>query len=1062
MTPTSPAPAPAWRLPFLGLLLLVSGACGLIYQTAWLREFRLIFGGATPATAAVLAVFMGGLGVGGWWFGRRAERSPNLLRLYAALELGIAATVAVSPFLLDLVRALYLKTGGVLTLGPTGASLAHLLLTMVVIGLPCVLLGGNLPPAVKWVETDADAQRGALGVVYGCNAMGAVFGVLLATFWALEHLGTRSTLWLAAALNAVIGLVALAVARRDPGESQTASVPVVEWQPRIVPPKAPPRFVYAAAALTGFIFFLTELVWFRMLTPLLGGTVYCFGLILATVLFGIALGGWLYRARIASVPGRVNLGTLAVLATLQAAVIALPWALGDRWAITSFHLLQLRSLGFGGLTLGWAITVAGVVLAPAILAGMQFPLLVGLLGEGRRDAARQVGSAYAANTAGAIAGSLLGGFLLLPWLSAPGCWKLAVALTLGLGFVALLIWERPWATAPLAATLASGMAAVALGFHAMGPTAVWRHTALGYGVVPTLPPAQAELEDQMRAHRRHLAIEFEGRESSIAIARGDEGWVLFSNGKPDGSALSDVGTQVMLGLIGAVQHPDPRTAFVIGLGTGTSAGWIGDIAGMERVDVVELEPAVVRAAATFFGPVNRDALLQTNLHVTIGDAREVLLATRRSYDLIVSEPPNPYRAGVASLFTREYYQAVRQRLNPGGIFSQWLQGYQLSNESVQIVYATLLSVFPYVETWVTQANDLAFVCHLELPAYPLSRIADRLRQPLFAEATGRAWLSGTLEGFFSHYLAGPETARRMAAGAVTLNTDDRNVLEYGLARNQLGEAGFRYQELLAEAIAAIDDLPPHLRTALHPDRVLESRFMLLTQDGTVSDLPPGAEGTVLQRSRAILAWARHRHDEVLTHWTGPITSPAEQIMLAVSAARAGTPEHAQPLLDDLALNWPAEAQIATAWLAFRHGDGSEAVDHLIHAFTLMRNHPWVTGNSLTSVVDLTAQLAPNRPQDAERLLQAWSTPLAVGLLARSAPTIWYRLSTVLPPVRQLEVLDAIGPDFPWTRDFLHHRRSVLESLNHPFAPLARRDHERYLRQEGRLLADILPPLPSGP
>jgi predicted membrane-bound spermidine synthase len=201
---------------------------------------------------------------------------------------------------------------------------------------------------------------------------------------------------------------------------------------------------------------------------------------------------------------------------------------------------------------------------------------------------------------GAILGSVAGGFVLVPLLTAPGCWRLVVALTLALGFAALLVGTA-WKPSVMFATLGLGAAAVGLAFHSTGPTAVWRHTAIGYGVVQSLPNTRSELEDLMRSHRRHVAREFEGRESSIAVSRGDEGWALFSNGKADGSALSDAGTQVMLGLVGAIQHPQPRSAFVIGLGTGTSAGWLADVPGMERVDVVELEPRVVDVRRTSSG-----------------------------------------------------------------------------------------------------------------------------------------------------------------------------------------------------------------------------------------------------------------------------------------------------------------------------------------------------------------------------------------------------------------------------------------------------------------------------
>jgi spermidine synthase len=1063
-----------WRLPFLATLLLVSGACALIYQTAWLREFRLIFGGSTPAAAVVLAIFMGGLGLGGIWFGRRAESTPDLLRLYAQLEIGIGVTAALTPLLLSLARKVYLMTGGVLVLGPGVAAAAQLVLAVAVIGVPCFLLGGNLPPAVKWIETDEDRQRGALGVIYGCNAFGALLGVLIGTFWALEALGTRTTLWWAAVVNVLLGVVAWQVARRtrdtvtERPEVRPVSAPKLGaggWGAAAQNPiieAAPARFIYAAAGLTGFTFFVTELVWYRMLTPLLGGSVYCFGLILATVLLGIAIGGWLYRVIFTGRAGAVNLGTLALISTAQAAAMAIPWALGDRLAVMSFHLQQARAFGFGGMILGFGVTSAALAALPSVLAGIQFPLLVGLLGEGRREAARQVGTAYAANTFGAILGSLAGGFFLIPWLTAPGCWRLAVALSLGLGFAALLLWERPWKPGPMFGTVLLGGMAVAMAFYARGPTAAWRHTALGYGVVRQLPAQEAELEDRLRSHRREVVREYDGRESSIAVLRGDEGWALFSNGKADGSALADAGTQITLGLVGALQHPGPKSAFVIGLGTGTSAGWLADVRGMERVDVVELEPRVIDVARDYFSGVNRNALSKTNVQVIVGDAREVLLVSRQRYDLIVSEPPNPYRAGVANLFTREYYQAVRDRLAPGGIFSQWLQGYQLDAESLQLVYATLLSVFPHVETWVTQENDLLFVCHPATPDYTVARIKSRIMESPMGEAIARAWQVSTIEGFFAHYAAGTATAQRAAAGARHLNTDDRNLLEYGMARSQLGRASFRYQSLMAATFDAGDDLPRSLREALNPDAVLEARVMMLAQDENLAEPPPVLQGDALARATAMISWGRGDFSGVMNSWRGPAIHHVERLMLAISASRAGTPEQARPLIELLGTGWPADQAIASGWLALRHGTAEEAVRHVLGALNLLKSQPWVHRQSLLSLAELSTRLGIARPQDADPLLQAWRAPLAAGLLSRAAPEVWFRLAMHTPITRRLEVLDAVGSDFPWTREYLAFRIGVLGEAGSPLALEARDDFTRYLAQEGKEFGDVLAPSSAAP
>jgi hypothetical protein len=251
----------------------------------------------------------------------------------------------------------------------------------------------------------------------------------------------------------------------------------------------------------------------------------------------------------------------------------------------------------------------------------------------------------------------------------------------------------------------AGLAGLAVGLtiFAMGPTGVWRHTSIGYGRLVTIPS------------------------TPNAVTSSDRGYSLMINGKSDGSATGDAPTQVMLGLLGALLHPHPTRACVVGLGTGSTAGWLAEVPGMQRVDVIELEPAVAGLATSYFTAVNRDVIGKPSVHLTIGDAREVLLVAGPAYDLIASEPSNPYRAGVASLYTREFYQAIQRRLAKDGIFTQWVQGYDVDARTIRLVYATLSSVFPYVETWSPQPADLIFVCHQEAPAYSVEYLQQRVQ-----------------------------------------------------------------------------------------------------------------------------------------------------------------------------------------------------------------------------------------------------------------------------------------------------------------------------------------------
>ena len=470
-------------------LLFLSGMCSLIFQVSWFREFRLVFGASTAASSAVLAVFMGGLGLGNAVLGKLADRRRTPLALYAVLELSIALTVAVGPLLIDVLHGLYISLGGQLALGVSVATVVRLAISVLVLGIPTFLMGGTLPAAVRAVTDCDDEQRRSAALLYGVNTLGAVLGAFGSTFFALEYFGTRETLWLACLINIFTALSALALSRRasrrasgeeqldrtadpesqgrarqsydalrlkaidDPSTSRTGSrldsrhgpTPKRRQHRRrdraaggqnapkaamtnehCVNDQARPvlflaYIIYVVAGIAGFAFFLMELVWNRMLGPILGGTTFTFGLILAVALMGIGLGGAAYALFCRRMP--VSLHSLAVSCVVEACCIAVPFALGDRLAVMAAHFREAAGSNFLGELGGWAVVTSIVVLPAAVVSGMQFSLLIGLLGQGDKDIGKQVGFAFSFNTVGAICGALAGGFGLLPLLSAPGVWR---------------------------------------------------------------------------------------------------------------------------------------------------------------------------------------------------------------------------------------------------------------------------------------------------------------------------------------------------------------------------------------------------------------------------------------------------------------------------------------------------------------------------------------------------------------------------------------------------------------------------------------------------------------
>jgi spermidine synthase len=1006
-------------------LLFVSGLSALVYQTVWMRELRLVFGASTLAGAAVLAIFMGGLGLGAAILGRRSDAHPHPLRFYGVLECGIAVSAALTPFLVDGVRALYIASGGSVTLGSAGATLLRLALASLVLAVPTFLMGGTLSAAARAVTTDADAGRRRVALLYAANTAGAVMGVLLAGFVLLERYGNRRTLWIAAALNLAAGLMAYF--------GPPASLPAAVRASR--PHSAVGRAPLTVAAISGLVFLLMELVWYRVLSPILGGTTFMFSLVLAVALAGIGIGGALY----ARVP-RASAGTLAVTLAVQALVLAIPYALGDRIALLAHALRDVTA--FGAHVAGWALVTGIVVLPASIVAGIQFPLLIALLGEGGDGVGRDVGHAYAWNTAGAIAGSLLGGFVLIPRLGAMGCWRLCVAALVVLA--ALFAWRARHTWQLASAALAGAMALFAI--FAAGPTAVWRHSGIGAGRAPDIAGAN-DRRAWTHAVRRTLLAEAEGRESSIALMNDDD-LGLVVNGKSDGSARRDAGTQVMAGMIAALLHPRPQSAMVVGLGTGTTAGWLASVPSMQRVDVVELEPAVVRLAAAY-GAVNRNALAHPRVHVQVNDARETLLVSRARYDIIFSEPSNPYRAGVASLYTREFYEAVQARLARGGLFAQWLQTYSIDARTAQTIYATIASVFPHVQTWTTNPGDVVLIASAEPIAIDVDAMRARLSRGAFRDAAHVAWRVESAEGVLAHFIASEGVARSFAREARELNTDDRAVIEFGFAR-MVGRDRFGTADILQAAARAKHDRPRHVRGAVDWSLVAASR-------ASIPYLPSADPRNVFARIYAAGEFGNAAASWEETRWT-PATS--RQLATLAHALAMNGDERALAMSAELRADQPAEADAIEGILRMRQQRGSEAAPLLARALHRYRDDPWPLSGVMESALSIAPELA-----DHERIVDALSQPYAAYQLEEvrrlAYVTAAWRIDRC--GTRTLGALSAMEPNALWLKPVLEmralcYRNAYLTEL----AEQARRDLADFEAAEARVTSSSVPSARASP
>jgi len=771
------------------VLFFLSGATALVYELLWVRLLYQGFGATIQSVTTVVAAYMGGLGLGAWLLGRRADHHPRPAALYGVLEIAIGTFAVLSPFVLTLVRHLYVVLAAGSHIGPTASVALRFGLAALVLLVPTTLMGGTLPVLTRALAgVDRGALPGTLGRLYGLNTLGAVAGTALAGFVLVEHVGIQASLWGTALVNVAIGVVALRLSRT----ASDAARPLV-----VTPPVAAPSLrardllrvaAIALLGLTAFAALLDEIAWTRVLVLIVGASTYAFTLILLTFLLGIGLGSrWVARARAPRSATAAAAGFAQGITAAGAAVLFLLLGLLPGYIIRIFHVpgatARLALLG---------LPVAAVVLIPAIGMGMTFPLLTDLVA--REDEARgsDVGWAYALNTIGSIAGAVLTGFVFVVWLGSDVTLRLGLALN-GLAALALValaargVAERSEEHRRLRGRVVGGglLAALALAIAAGMPR--WSTRLLDLG--PIVYGRTVNGPAERRAYLNHTGVRQlafkEGWNTTMSVWESAPGRSLKVNGKADASDQGDMDTEVLLGLAPVVLHPAASSGLVIGFGSGVTTRTIADVPGMRRVRVVEIEPAVLDMAG-YFLHVNDTVLARPTVSAVVDDARSALQIDTARYDVIVSEPSNPWLAGVATLYTPEFFRIVQGRLAPGGVFCQWVQLYQLPLPVVAAIVRNVHSVFPHTQVWFSSPWDLMVAGSAE-PLRVDSAWVGRLLGPRGAlGALGREYLSvDDPSDFLGHLVLGEAGVERLIARADLVHRDDRPSLEFVAARRFL-------------------------------------------------------------------------------------------------------------------------------------------------------------------------------------------------------------------------------------------------------------------------------------
>ncbi len=843
------------------LCFFLSGAAGLIYEIIWMRMLGLVFGHTVFAITTVLAAFMAGLALGASLFGRLIDRRGRPLRMYGLLEAGIGLYALLVPGLLVLAEMAYLALYRSLGLSFFAFTLAQFAIVFVILLIPTTLMGASLPVMAKFFVDRVDKLGRNVGDLYALNTFGAVLGSAAAGFFLLPAIGVKATTALAAAANLAIAVWAVVAARRM---EKPRALPV---QAELAAPAAAPTgepaplvtfLVLAGAGLCGAASMVYEVAWTRALNLVIGSSVYAFSAMLTTFLIGLALGSFLFARIWGGRQADASLfGWLAVAAGLAA--LALVPAFERLPDLVLAILKRMSPSAEGALLTQFALSFL-VMIVPTTLLGAAFPCAVQVCAKALPRLGRDVGRVYSVNTVGTIVGALLAGFVLVPSFGAQAAMMLAAAVNAAAGLAVLIAsapaghrWRRA-APVPLALMIAVGLL-----FLPRWDTRVMAGGVSVYVKRFVFAPDPAALFRET-ASSRQLLFYREGLNSTVAVERTERMTSLRVDGKVDASNGADMATQLMLGHLPLLLHPRPERVLVIGLGSGVTAGAVAQHPIVREIDVVELEPAVVEASK-FFEPENRGVLRDPRVRAVIGDGRNFILAASKQYDVISSEPSNPWMAGVANLFSREFYGIARQRLADDGIMVQWFHGYSLFPRELRMIVNTFRQVFPHATLWRTMRGDYLLVGS----ASRLKVDYRLLEQRIAASAAVREDLASlrlaTPVDLLTLFLLDEGDLARFAKGAPE-NTDDRPLLEFAaplaLYANTTDENARLLREARTTEFPPVRNLPAGLLEArrIHFARTYWAGWETeeaLNQLRKAPPPDPGDIGSQLERAKLLFS-----------------------------------------------------------------------------------------------------------------------------------------------------------------------------------------------------------------
>ena len=742
------------------LFFFVSGATGLIYEVVWTRLLTLVMGNTHYSIATVLTAFMGGLALGSYAGGRMIDRrflAP--LTAYAFLELGIGLYCLIIPGLIDFAfpvfKWVYLNWGD----SYTQASLIRFFICVTILIIPATFMGATLPVLSKFVSRDEAHIGKDVGTLYSINTFGAVFGAWASAFVFMRLWGVQSTIWMTALLNLAIAAVIFLVFK-SPVQGSTTH------EPKSSPLDNREKLILLSFGLSGMVALVYQIAWNRILSLLLGSSVYAFSLILTVFILGLALGTASFSRLLSKFSNYMKVyGITQIIIGISSLLIiplfgSIPFA--NRWIYENwglqFEFIQLTNF----------LIIFALLFIPTFFMGAQFPLVIKLMARKLETLGSHVGRVYASNTIGAIIGSFIAGFILIPELGLQTTLISGVFSNVLLGTAILMLGARLNLGVKIY-VLPVFLIFCVFAAKSIGP---WDKSVISSGSF--MPYRIADLKAAELKKNKILFFK-EGMHTTVTTELSVSGNIFLRvNGKTDASLALDMRTQLLSGYLPMLFHPDPKSVLVVGQGSGITLGAVEQFPANE-ITLVEISPAVIEGSR-FFDPFNHHALDDDRVTLKLEDGRNHIALSESTYDVIVSEPSNPWISGVGALFTVNFFELLKKRLNPGGVACIWVHT-NMSPDSFKSIVRSFSEEFPFVSMWESIAGDDYLLIGSE-EEYGLSY--EKARKYLSDETVGRDLHRigiNNVPDLLSLMIMSRKKLLEFSASA-PLHTDDNSLLEF--------------------------------------------------------------------------------------------------------------------------------------------------------------------------------------------------------------------------------------------------------------------------------------------